>query len=358
MSPAILPISSTLATAIRDTQLPPTLGFGKVRTPIMVASQFRDGEWQPLTLRANEPIALDPAAKVLHYGQAIFEGMKAYKNAGRVVLFRPQENAKRFNQSAARLAMPALPENTFVSACLTMAHHLASLVPSGEGESLYLRPAMIATEVGLGLAAAKEYLFFVIATPSGKYFAPGKVHVLIERHDCRAAPGGTGAAKAAGNYAASLPSLLRSGAKNYQQNMWLDARNMKYIEELSGMNFFAVIDGELHTPALTDSILPGITRSSVIALARELGFVVHERPLAVDDVITDLKSGRCREMFACGTAAVVTPVAALGEEDGTLYPAPEEFGPVSQQIRQRLVAIQRCQEPGPEGWIVEAAAAN
>ena len=348
----ILEIESSVSEAVKNCKLPEPLGFGAFRVPLMAQATYKDGRWSEVTIGPYAPITLDPSAKVFHYGQEIFEGMKCYKNDGQLALFRPMENQKRLNKSAERLSMPAIPEDIFLNAVASVCHHSAPLVPDGEGESLYLRPFVIATEEGLGLAASSEHLFLVIASPSGGYFSPGKVNVLIEREDCRAAKGGTGAAKCGGNYAGSLKSLIDSNKKGFQQNMWLDASEKKYIEELSGMNFFAVIEGELYTPALTDSILPGITRDSIIRLAKDAGYKVHEVPLDVDEIIEHIKSGRLSEMFACGTAAVLTPVSALGEADGTLYEAAQNYGPVSAQLREALVDIQRGRRKDPYEWVV------
>ena len=348
----ILGLDESVTKAINESKLPEPLGFGTFRVPIMATATYKDGAWSSIDLGAYGPIALDPCAKVLHYGQEIFEGMKCYKNAGELALFRPTMNHKRFNDSAKRLMMPEIPEELFMSAIASVCHHAKPLVPSGDGESLYIRPFMVATQPGLGLAASMEHLFVVVASPSGAFFSPGKVNVLIEREACRAAKGGTGAAKCGGNYAASLQNLVWAKEKGYQQNLWLDAEKKQYIEELSGMNFFAVIDSELYTPSLTDSILPGITRKSVIQLAQEMGYVVHEKPLAVDFVIESIQNGHLTEMFACGTAAVVSPVTALGEADGTLYEAPNLYGPVSKKLRTALVEIQRGLAKDPYGWVV------
>ncbi len=349
----ILELPQELKSLIAQTTLPERLGFGKTKTPIMVRASFSGDRWSKLQATAYEPLAIDPSAKFIHYGQAIFEGLKCFRNGEHIDLFRPLEHARRFNASAKRMAMPAFSPEMFLSAAATLCYHLAPLIPRGEGESLYVRPVMIATESGLGLAAAKEYLFYAIACPSGAYFSANEVNVLIERRDCRAAPGGTGAAKTAGNYGGSLNSMIKSGALNFQQNLWLDAKTMKNVEELSGMNFFAVIDSELYTPALTDSILPGITRNSIIDLASDMGIKVHETAVNIGDVIAALKTKRCSEIFATGTAAVVTPIASLGEEDGTRYMAPEAFGPIAQKLRSALVGIQRRRAPDSKGWLTE-----
>lgn len=348
----ILPLDKSVTETIRNSQLPETLGFGSFRVPMMATSTFKDNQWSPVKLGPYEPISLDPCAQVLHYGQEIFEGMKCYHNKNGLSLFRPLENHKRFNKSADRLLMPQIPEDIFMTAIGNICHHSKSLAPGGDGESLYLRPFMIATQAGLGLAASTEHLFVVVASPSGAFFSPGKVNVLIEREACRAAKGGTGAAKCGGNYAGSLRNLIAAKEKGFQQNIWLDSEQKKYIEELSGMNFFAVIKGELYTPQLTDTILPGITRDSIITLARDLGYKVHELSLSIETVIQSIQDGTLSEMFACGTAAVLNPITALGEADGTLYEAPNLYGPVSKKLREALVNLQRGKSEDPYGWII------
>lgn len=351
-----LQISSGLSKQIMDTKLPDTLGFGLVTVPVMIIAKFSDDQWQEPELIPRQVIELDPSAKVLHYGQAIFEGMKAYKReGGRPVLFRPLENFKRFNASAQRMAMPEIPEDIFIESIDALVGSLESMIPGQTGESLYLRPFMIASQPGLGLAPSAEYLFMVIASPSGAYFSADKVSVLVERNDCRAAPGGTGSSKVAGNYGGSIKSAIAARKLGYHQTLWLDARSRKHIEELSGMNFFALVDGELYTPELNDSILPGVTRGSLLTLASKMGIKTHEVKLDVDDLIGHIKAGRCTELFACGTAAVITPISELGEADGTRYEVTYSFGPVTQKLRESLIDIQEKGAEAPEGWIYEVS---
>ena len=346
-------LSPQLKEAIQTFNLPNPLGFGQVSVPIMASCHYKNNSWGPLDIIEYAPISLDPSAKSLHYGQLIFEGMKCYRNHNdKLALFRPEQNWQRFNFSARRLAMPEVPEDIFMNGIASLCHHLKSLIPDGDGESLYLRPFMIATEPGLGLAVAKEYHFMVLGSPSGAYFSSSEVNVVIEREEARAAPGGTGSAKVAGNYAGSLKSLIRANELGYQQNMWLDAAKKQYIEELSGMNFFAVINDVLFTPKLTGTILPGITRDSLVDLAKDLDIEVKEVDLDIEDVIGHIKSGACTEMFACGTAAVITPVSALGEKDGTKYKVLHQYGPVSKKLRESLDAIQRQKSPDPREWVV------
>ena len=347
-----LELPRDLVEKIETAKLPDQLGFGVVKTPVMAIAKFQNGSWGQPVLRPWEPIEMDPSAKALHYGQAIFEGMKAYRvTSGEVVLFRPVENHKRFNRSAERMAMPSISEDIFMSCVDSVVAHQTRLIPNKPGESLYLRPFMIASGQGIGLAPSTEYLFMVIASPSGAYFGADNVSVLIERHDCRAAPGGTGAAKAAGNYGASIKSAIKAKKLGYHQTLWLDAAHHQNIEELSGMNIFAVIDGELFTPQLTDTILAGITRDSLIALAENMGLKVHQKTLKIDELISNIKGGQCSELFACGTAAVITPIAELGEEDGTKYKLEHTYGPVSRRLRERLTGIQEAGEDAPDGWI-------
>ena len=241
-----LPLDKVLKNRIKSFNLPEPLGFGKVPCPIMAACHFKGGKWTDVELTAYAPLEIDPSAKVLHYGQQIFEGMKSYKNGDRnPILFRPELNFKRFNTSALRMAMPEVPEEHFQQAVANMVHYLTPCIPVGEGESLYIRPFMFATQPGLGLASSEEYTFLVIASPSGAYFSADRVAVLVERQDCRAAPGGTGNVKVAGNYGGSIKSALKARDLGYHQTLWLDAATRQNIEELSGMNFFAVIAGEL-----------------------------------------------------------------------------------------------------------------
>lgn len=348
-----LELDQASKTALDDFKLPQDLGFGKAILPVMAISHYKNGSWSDAKLKIYEPLQLDPAARVLHYGQAIFEGMKAYNNEGKIALFRPDQNHKRFNISAERMAMPEIPFEIYMNAIDSLCSYADKFVPSGDGESLYLRPFMIASEPGLGLAAATEYLYMVIASPSGGYFAADKVNVLVERKACRAAPGGTGFAKAAGNYGGSIQAGNKANKLGYQQTMWLDAVEKRYVEELSGMNIFAVVNNKIYTPTLTDSILAGITRDSVMTLARHNGYEVEECSLDVNWLIEKIQSNECSEIFAVGTAAVVTPLSSLGEEDGTLYKIKEDFGPVSKLIKDSLVGIQRQTNDDPFNWVYE-----
>ncbi|RAK52407.1 branched-chain amino acid aminotransferase [Phenylobacterium deserti] len=340
-------------------------GFGKVFTDHMVTVRWTaDRGWHDGQVRAREPFALDPAAAVFHYAQEIFEGMKAYRTAsGEVVLFRPDANARRFVSSAERMAMPALPEEVFLAAVEALVRIDADWIPSSEG-SLYLRPFMMATEAFLGVRPAQEYVFCVIACPVGAYFKGGAKPVTVWATDefSRAAPGGTGAAKCGGNYAASLLAQAEAIRNGCDQVVFLDAAQHRFVEELGGMNvFFVMEDGTLVTPPLSGTILPGITRDCVLTLGRESGLDVQERPYSFAEWQADAASGRLREAFACGTAAVIAAIGEVRSPAGAFQISGGVEGPVTGKLRDQLVGIQRGVVADSHGWVrrvsVEAAAA-
>lgn len=349
-----LPLSQELESQVSGLTLPNPLGFGTNLAPLMVVSDYNNGEWSQPEIREYAPFELLPCSKIFHYGQQVFEGMKAYRvDGGAPRLFRADRNFDRFNISASRMAMPTIPHDIFFQSLNSLVHYLRDFIPQGRGESLYLRPVMIALDSGLSLAPSNSYRFYFIASPSGSYFSASEVHALIEREDCRAAPGGTGAVKTAGNYGGSIQSAIKARDLGYQQTLWLDARYQKYIEEFSGMNMFAVIDGQLFTPKLSDSILPGITRDSTIELARSLGYKVQEEKIEIDDLIGKIQSGQCTEIFACGTAAIITPLTALGEKDGLRYTLPQEGFPVANKLRNALLDLQLGMSQDDFGWCYE-----
>ncbi len=330
-------------------------GFGTNFSDHMVTIEWSEERgWHDAVVGPRQPIALDPAAAVLHYAQEIFEGLKAYVQAdGSLALFRPEANAARFNRSAERLAMPELPEALFVEAIERLVQADREWIPAAEGASLYLRPFMIATEAFLGVRPASQYKFIVIASPAGNYFKSGAPAVSIWVSDyTRAAPGGTGAAKCGGNYAASLVPQGEAIARGHDQVVFLDAAEHKWIEELGGMNLYFVFDdGTLLTPALTGTILPGITRDSLFTLAREEGLTVVEDRYSIDQWREDAKSGRLVETFACGTAAVVTPVGKVAGRDVEFSIGSGGPGQLTQKLKNRLVAIQRGEASDTHGWI-------
>lgn len=332
-------------------------GFGTLFSDHMVTVDYLEGEgWHNATIGPRVPLSLDPAAAVLHYAQEIFEGMKAYKHPdGSMALFRPEENARRFNASAERMAMPHVPEDVFIKAVKELVRIDKGWFPTNEGGALYLRPFMIATEAFLGVRPAKQYKFIVIASPAGNYFRSGAPAVSLWISDyTRAAPGGTGAAKCGGNYAASLVPTREAFDRGHDQVLFLDAVEKKWIEELGGMNlFFVMDDGRVITPPLTGTILPGITRDSLIQLLREEGLNVAEEMYSIDQWQEDAESGRLLETMACGTAAVVTPVGKVVGETREFTVGSGGPGQITSKIREKLVGIQQGTVEDRHGWVTK-----
>ena len=329
-------------------------GFGTNFTDHMVTATWTPDGWQDAALRPYAPLALDPATAVFHYAQAIFEGLKAYRHAdGSVWTFRPSANAERMNSSAHRMALPSLPAESFVEAVDLLVRVDADWVPSGGETSLYLRPFMFASEVFLGVRPAKQVTFCVIASPAGPYFSSGvkPVDIWLSSEYTRAAPGGTGAAKCAGNYAASLIAQQEAIEHGCDQVCFLDATERTWVEELGGMNlYFVHANGTIVTPELTGTILEGITRDSILALAADRGYKVDERRISIDEWRDGVASGDITEVFACGTAAVVTPLGRLAWEGGELSMGTEP-GPVTQEIRSALLDVQYGRADDPHGWM-------
>ncbi len=345
ISPEVLP-------SLQDFVLPENLGFGEVKSPIMYRADYANGHWQTGELMRYGKIALDPASKVLHYAQEVFEGLKAYKvQQPHANFFRPLENLKRMNRSADRMCMINIPEDVYMDGISLITAYSEQFIPDRSGESLYLRPLLIGTKANLGMGISDTFTFMVIASPSAIYHA-GNMRVQIEREACRAARGGTGAAKTGGNYAAALQSARNVQARGYDQSLWLDPVHMKFIEELSGMNLFFLMDGALHTPRLTGSFLSGVTRGSIIQLAKHLDFEVVERDIEIAEILEGLKSAKVKEVFACGTAAIISPVSVIADADDTLY-EPENIDDLAASLRESLLAIQERREEDPFGWTVE-----
>ena len=331
-------------------------GFGKHFTDHMVAVTWTlaDG-WHDAQVRPYGPLLLDPSAAVLHYAQEIFEGMKAYRHAdGSVWSFRPYANAERFQGSARRLALPELPSEDFIASITALVQADVDWVPSGGGMSLYLRPFMFASEAFLGVRPATEVTYCVIASPAGAYFAGGvkPVSIWLSSDYTRAAPGGTGAAKCGGNYAASLAAQVQATAHGCDQVCFLDAVERRWVEELGGMNlYFVMDDGSVVTPELTGTILPGVTRASILEIVADMGRSVTERRVDIDEWRAGAASGRIAEVFACGTAAVVTPVGRLASDDGDLTMGDGSTGPLTTAVRQSLLDLQYGRTPDPRGWM-------
>jgi branched-chain amino acid aminotransferase len=330
-------------------------GFGRVFTDHMVTVRYADGKgWYDARVEARAPISMDPASAVLHYAQEIFEGLKAYRTDDGVTMFRPEANARRFTVSAARMAMVPVPEQLFLDSLHRLIEADRDWVPAAEGASLYLRPFQFATEVFLGVRPSLEYLYCVIASPVGSYFKGGvqPVSVWVSQEYTRAAPGGTGAAKCGGNYAASLIAQGEATAHGCDQALFMDAVTRTHIDELSGMNVFLVLDdGTLVTPPLTGAILPGITRDSVMTLAHRAGHAVEERPVSLAEWRDGAASGRVREAFACGTAAVITPIGTVRSPDGEFTVNDGASGELTMRLRQELVDIQRGRAKDEFGWV-------
>lgn len=331
------------------------LGFGKIFTDRMLLAEWKTGQgWHEVRIKPYEPFVLDPSCLVLHYAQEIFEGLKAYRWAdGRIALFRPEINAHRFNVSADRLCMPSVPEELFIEGISRLVQLEKDWVPGSEGTSLYIRPAMIAVESVLGVKPSEHYYFFVILSPVGAYYAAGfnPVKILVEDFYVRAVRGGTGEAKTGGNYASSLKAAQLAKQKGFDQVLWLDGHDRRYIEEVGSMNMFFVYDGVVVTAPLTGSILKGVTRDSVMQLARQAGYRVEERQIAIDDLIADIRAGKVIEAFGSGTAAVVTPVGTLGFKDASYAIGSGGVGQLTQHLYDTLTGIQYGRIPDTFGWV-------
>lgn len=338
-------------------------GFGQVFTDHMITLRWTaERGWHDGRLEPYGPFSLDPATQVFHYGQELFEGLKAYRqDSGSIAMFRPQANAARFNAGARRMAMPELPEETFLRALDLLVTTDKDWIPEGEGKSLYLRPFMIAVGRGLGVNhPSSEYLFCVIASPAAAYFgATSAVKVWLSEDYTRAAPGGTGAVKCGGNYAAAFAGQQEAVDKGCDQVVWLDAAEHQWIEEMGGMNLFFVYgtgdSARLMTPALTGSLLPGITRDSLLRLAPTLGIDATEGRISVAEWRDGNASGELAEVFACGTAAVITPVGAVAGTAGGWTIGDGTPGPVSQRLKAELIGIQYGHKPDPFGWVYKVA---
>ncbi|MBA0051751.1 branched-chain amino acid aminotransferase [Streptomyces sp. AJS327] len=335
-------------------------GFGRYFTDHMVTIRWTEGRgWHEALLQPYAPLQMDPANMTLHYGQSIFEGLKAFRQPDdSVALFRPEANAARFQRSARRLAMPELPVETFIEACELLVRQDQSWVPAAGGEeSLYLRPFMFATEVGLGVRPANEYTFMVLASPAGPYFPGGvePVSVWLSEDYVRAAPGGTGEAKCAGNYAASLVAQAEAAQQGCDQVVWLDATEHRWIEEMGGMNLYFVYgsgaDAKIVTPELTGTLLPGITRDSLLSLATDLGYRTGEARISTGDWRRGNAEGEITEVFACGTAAAITPVGEAKSRGGSWTVGDGSPGEITMRLREALLAVQTGRAEDRHGWV-------
>ena len=332
-----------------------SLVFGRTFTDRMFVMEYDTGRgWHSARIQPYGPFTLDPAALVLHYAQEIFEGLKAFRRAdGSIALFRPKDNIARFNRSARRLCMPEIDEDFFFHALKELIRLEADWVPHSEGTSLYIRPTMIATQPVLGVKPSDQYLCYIILSPVGPYYKGGfkPVRIWISDEHVRSAPGGTGEAKTGGNYAASLLAAREAAEKGFDQVLWLDAVERKYVEEVGSMNICFVYDDKIITSPLRGTILDGITRRSILTLAREMGLEIEERAMTVDEIIEGAASGRLTEAFGTGTAAVVSPVGQFTYHDRTVTLGDNQVGPMTMKFYDALTGIQYGRHPDPHNWV-------
>jgi branched-chain amino acid aminotransferase len=331
------------------------LGFGKYFTDRMLLVEWKAGQgWCNARIKPYEPFVLDPACLVFHYAQEIFEGLKAYKWAdGRIALFRPEMNARRFNQSAERMCMSEVPEELFLKGIEQLVALEQDWIPTTPGTSLYIRPTLIAVEPVLGVKPSDHYYFYVILSPVAAYYAAGfnPINILVEDHYVRAVPGGTGEAKTGGNYASSLKAGLEAKKKGYDQVLWLDGKEQRYIEEVGAMNMFFAYGTKIVTAPLTGSILSGVTRDSVIKLVDTMGYSVEERLIDINELMADIKGGKVTEAFGSGTAAVITPVGKLCYKDESVKLSAGKVGEITQKLYDTLTGIQTGRLKDEFGWI-------
>ncbi|MFW9853678.1 MAG: branched-chain amino acid aminotransferase [Candidatus Thorarchaeota archaeon] len=332
------------------------LGFGRVFTDRMFYMKYENERWITPEIRKYGPIALDPSAICLHYGQTIFEGQKAYRTPdGHINLFRPDKNVKRFNNSARRMMMPEVEPDTYLEGLKELIRLEKDWAPKKIGSSLYIRPTMIGTERGLGVRPSNEYIFYIILSPSGAYFPEGfaPIKIFVSEHYIRAAPGGTGTAKTGGNYAASLLVGDEATRKGYSQVLWLDAIHKEYVEEVGAMNIFFVYEDVIYTaPLSSGTVLPGVTRESTIQLARDLGYTVQEEALSIKTITEGTLDGRITEVFGSGTAASIAPVGCLHYSGKDFIVNDMQVGPIAKQLHDKVIGIQYGLIDDPYGWIV------
>lgn len=332
------------------------LGFGKYFTDYMLTMDYKDGKWEEPVIRPFEPFELSPATNVLHYAQGIFEGAKAYKaDNGKITVFRIDDNLSRMNRSAERLCMPAFDSEEVKKCLFELIKLEKDWIPTADGTALYIRPTMISTDPVLGVHASHTYRFFIILSPVGAYYANGlaPTKILVEEQYVRASIGGTGEAKCMGNYAASLYAAELANKKGYDQTLWLDSNEHKYVEEVGSMNMFFVIDDEVITPALVGSILPGITRASCIEVLKKNGYKISERRISMDEVYQAYKDGRLKESFGSGTAAVISPVGTIGYRGEDMLINGGEMGKITSFLYDEITGIQREKIQDTYGWVTE-----
>jgi len=350
-------ITITRATTLKPKPDPATLVFGKTFTDHMFVMEYHTGQgWHDPRVEPYAPLMLEPSTMVFHYAQEVFEGLKAYRTPeGGVQLFRPTDNISRLNDSCERMCIPKLPEDLALEAVKTLVQVEADWVPDQPGTSLYIRPFIIATDTSLGVHASHSYLFCIITCPVGSYYHGGinPVHIHVEDEDVRAVKGGTGHTKCGGNYAASIRAAARAEQAGFSQVLWLDGVHRRYIEEVGAMNVLFKVDGQVITPALTGSVLPGITRRSCLELLRDWGITVTERLITAQELFDAADNGRLEEAFGSGTAAVVSPIGEMCWGSRTAVINGGIIGHLTQRLYDTLTGIQWGTEPDPYGWTVK-----
>lgn len=333
-----------------------SLGFGKYFTDHMFVMEYADGKWDNARIEPYHPFSLDPCASIFHYGQGIFEGTKAYKNKnGEIRLFRTMDNLNRLNDSADRLCIPQIDVNFAMDALKKLVIIDESWIPTDEGTSLYIRPSIIGTDMALGVHAAHNYIFFIILSPVGAYYANGlaPIKLFVEEKYVRASKGGTGHHKVIGNYAASMKAGEKANKLGFDQVMWLDAKDHEYVEEVGSMNIFFIIDGKAVTPMLGGSILPGVTRKSVIELLKSHNIEVQERTVSISEIVEGAKNGKCTEIFGTGTAAVISPVGEFMYKNEEFVINNGAMGDISTLIYNELTSIQAGNLQDKFNWVTK-----
>lgn len=339
----------------RITQLDPNnIQFGKLYADHMLVAHYENGEWKQAEIVPFDNLSLSPATTFMHYGQAIFEGVKAYKDQdGNPVIFRPYDNWKRMNRSAERMAMPDVPEELFVEGMRQLVELDKDWIPTGDGTSLYIRPFMIATDEFIGVKPAEKFTFLIITSPAGPYYSK-PVSIYVQDKYVRAFPGGIGFTKAAGNYGASMYPTMKIREMGYDQILWTDGYEHKYVQEIGTMNVFFVIGDKVITPNTGETILEGVTRDSVITVLRDKGIVVEERPISIDEIVAAYKAGELKEAFGTGTAASISHIAELTYHDNKMVLPNVENAEISEWVKKELNDIRYGRKEDRHGWIVKA----
>jgi len=344
-------VTLTKSSKLKDISLE-NIPFGKYFTDHMLVADYENGKWQTAEIMPYQPLTLDPSLAVFHYGQAIFEGIKAYRSQdGSIKIFRPHDNFKRFNASAVRMQMPEVPEHIFMDGLKALISIDRDWVPSNENHSLYIRPFMISSDAAIGVRPSEKYKFLIILSPTGPYYAT-PMRIYAEEKYVRAVPGGIGFAKAAGNYGAVLYPSAEAHKKGYDQVLWMDAYEHKYVQECGTMNAFFILGDTVITPGLEEgTILAGVTRDSVITVLKEMGFVVEERPLSIDEIITAHKAGQLKEIFGTGTAATIALIKELKYKDYEMIFDVNQWT-IAPAVREKIDAIRYGSQPDTHNWLL------